>query len=432
MSSSAKRTGWRAGIAACLQVPNFLAPDLLVPILLASTLVGQSRATPTAIPQTTSTSFAVASPGSAEPQLHAAIAASEHRKNVPAIAWLCTEFLPTLPQWPAGLDPSAAFSLSLSATGLQIRKTAVVVPTGAVAIGTCSFSKASDAPQLVWRCDTNGREQWFVPKDFELPVRWQQLLHAIEADLIGTSRTLAVPVLTGHLAGGLLDNDPRSALLRLGPSLCGDATWHARREGEQLRVCGRSDGGLMLPVTYLALAIADGAGGLSALSLRAFAARDADQAEAARQLGRTDRELDSRTLRALLHAEDEVRLTAIEALVRHGASNELPAIIRAADAQHPWATIAARDAVTRLWPVATAEERHATRSALQTSEASMLQQLDVDGLATAPPIAEPPAAQVAIAVDGGRARALLLLLCTSIGLLGLWRRERALLHATAN
>ncbi|MGK0204059.1 MAG: hypothetical protein ACI9S9_003139 [Planctomycetota bacterium] len=352
------------------------------------------------------------------------------------MAWLCDEFLPTLPQWPEGLDPSKSFSLSLSAAGLQIRKTEVVVPAGAVAIGTCSFSAADPTPQILWRCETNGREQWFVPNDFELPPRWQQLLHAIEADLVGTSRTLAVAVITGHLAGGLLDNDPRSALLRLGPALCGDATWQAQRLGDKLHVYGRSGGGLMLPMTFLALAIADGCGELSALSLRAFAARDADKSEAARQLGRTDRELDTRTLRALLHAEDEVRLTAIEALVRHGASNELPAIIRAADAQHPWATIAARDAVTRLWSTATGEERYATRAALRASDVSELQQIDVEALAATPtnalimPIS--PDSDTTIAVDGGRARALILLLCTSIGLLGLWHRERAMLHATTN
>ncbi len=402
MSSFASRKLGQAGAVACL---------------LAQTLVGQVPA------------------NSVSPELHAAIAASDYRNGVPAIAWLCGEFLPTLPQWPEGLNPNESFSLSLSAAGLQIRKTEVTVPVGAVAIGTCNFSGAGATPQIVWRCETNGREQWFVPDDFELPTRWQQLLHAIEADLIGTSRTLAVAVITGHLAGGLLDNDPRSALLRLGPSLCGDATWLAQRHDDQLHIFGRSDGGLMLPMTLLALAIADGCGELSALALRAFAARDADQAEAARQLGRTDRALDTRTLRALLHAEDEVRLTAIEAFVRHGASHELPTIIRAADAQHPWATIAARDAVTRLWPAATAAERHATRSALQVSNSSILQQLDIDALVTTPanrvtvPISPESGATLAV---GGRARTLTLLFCVSIGLLGLWRRERTMLRAKTN
>ena len=66
----------------------------------------------------------------------------------------------------------------------------------------------------------------------------------------------------------------------------------------------------------------------------------------------------------------------------------------------------------------------------------MLLQLDVDQLATASPqlVHVPPHSdpRVAFASDGGRARALLLLLCTSIGLLGLWRREHALKSAATN
>jgi len=224
-------------------------------------------------------------------------------------------------------------------------------------------------------------------------------------------------------------------LLRLGPALCGDATWIAFHRDEHMHILGRSDGGLMLPLTLLAMSITDGGGELSSLSLRAYAARDADQAEAARQLGRTDRELDTRTLRALLRAEDSVRLTAIEALVRHGASHELPAIVKAADADNPWATIAARDAVLRLWPVASAEERHDTQAALQASDCAVLREIDIEALPKHPAsssttgLAVAPTATVA---DGGRARALIMLFCSSLGLLGLWRRERALLHATVS
>lgn len=369
------------------------------------------------------------------PVLHAAIAASEHRSDVPAIAWLCDEFLPALPQWPEGLDSNASFSLSLTDAGLQISKTKVVVPTGAVAIGTCNFGGTRTAQQIVWRCDTSGREQWSVPSEFVLPKRWQQLLHAFAADLIGTSRTLSVPVIVGHLAGGLLDNDPRSALLRLGPSLCGEATWLAQRNGNQLHVVGRSDGGLMLPMTFIGLAVAGGHGSLPTISLRAFAARDPDRAEAARQLGRADRTLDTDTLRALLHAEDETRFAAIEALVRHQASNELPAIIRAADDQYPWATIAARDAVMSLWPATTAVDRDRIQSALQASNSAVLNQLDIDVLTASSAKMVPTSRSTnptpTFAADG-RAHALTLLFFMSAGLLGLWHREHVKLRAAKN
>lgn len=367
------------------------------------------------------------------PQLHAGIASSEHRSNVPAIVWLCEDYLPTLPQWPEGLDPKSSFSLSLSAAGLQIRRTNVAVPHGDVAIGTCTFTGERE---LVWRCDANGRERWFVPNDFEVPDTWRNLLHAIEGDLIGTPRTLAVSVVAGHLAGVMMDGDPSAALLRICPTLCGDATWMAVRRREELEVCGRSGGGLMLPMTLLALAIANGGGELSSLSLRAFAARDADQAEAARQLGRSDREVDVVTLRSLLRADDSVRLTAIESLVRHGQTAELANIIASADSDNPWATIAARDAVLRLWSTATASERRTARAALAQSDRLMLRKLAHSGLPSQQPPAKrtpaTPDAGVVIDAISGRARLLVVLFLLSIGLLGLWLRERAALRTATN
>lgn len=370
------------------------------------------------------------------PQLIAAIADSSHRDNVPAIQWLCQECLPKLPQWPTDLDPSDAFSISLSATNLRIQKTEVEVPVGSVAIGNWSFSTNSNAPQIAFSCDENGREQWIIPDGFELPSRWRSILNTLHANDLDTPRTLSIPVIIGHLAGGLLDNDPRSALLRLGPSLCGDATWIAWYANSKTHVCGRSDGGLVLPLTFLWLAFADGVGELPSLSLRAFASRDADQAEAARQMGRGDRDLQIRTLRALLHAEDEVRLTAIESLVRHGAADELPAIICAAGKRNPLATIAARDAVFRLWPTATFSERSEARTALKQSQVGVLSELDFEDLATdrSQQVVAPFAHTTSSAkwINEPRTRTMLILLCTSVGLLILWLRERARIVASAS
>ena len=364
-----------------------------------------------------------------EPQLLAAIADSTHRSHVPAIQWLCQEFLPKQPQWPTGLKPSDAFSISLSATELKIRKTEIEIPSGSVAIGALSFSTNKDAPHIAFSCDQNGREKWIVPDAFELPKRWQNLLHRLHANDLDTPRTLSIPVVIGHLAGGILDDDPRAALLRLGPSLCGDATWLAWHSDSNTHVCGRSDGGLMLPLTFTWLAIADGIGQLSGLSLRAFAARDPDRAEAARQMGRGDREFDAKTLRALLHAEDQVRLPAIESLVRHGAADELPAIIYAAGKHNPLATIAARDAVFRLWPTATYSERSEARAALKHSDVGSLQELDFETLARD----QSQQLETLFAKKLGstqwvvdvRKRTIMILISSALGLLGLWLRERA-------
>ena len=375
----------------------------------------------------------VAPPTQGGPQLHAAIAASSERVNVPAIAWLCEEYLPSLPEWPEGLDPHSRYAVSLSADGLRIQATDIILPKGSVAIGSCTFDSSANTPPLLWSCELNGQERWSVPTDFHLPAQWRRLLHSLEADLTDTPRTLSVPVIIGHLAGGLLDDDPRSALLRLTPALCGDATWLAWQQGDYTHVCGRSLGGLMLPVTLLALSIDDRQIPASTLALRAFSSRDMDQAEALRQLSRPDRRLDTATLRALLHAEDPVCLAAIEALIRHRATDSLPNIVKAAGPKRPLATIAARDAVLRLWPTATTEIRHATHAALALTNSPVLGQLNAEDL----PVDASSHSDSRIVTEmptttnGSRARALTILFFVSLGLLALWRREQVMLHRAA-
>ena len=361
------------------------------------------------------------------PELHAAFAGSSHRGGTPAIAWLCEQFLPSLPAWPNGLDPREPFALRLTANELSMRPTDTPIPDGVVALGTFALA-AERGSQLLWRCDANGSEQWYVPADFALPTHWQKLLRAIEADVLDTPRSISAPVVAGHLAGGLLEGDPRATALRLGAAQCADVTWMAWRQRDQVRVQGRSDGGLMLPLVLLAMAIADGGGEPAALALRAFAARDGDQSEAARQLGRADRDLDVDTLRALLFAPDRVRLTAIDALVRRQASAELPNIVAAADGEHPWAELAAEDALRELWPLAQPEHRQRTRAALQKSQSVTLRGIDIESLPgghAAPGTHEPTVTELA---RSSRAAFLMILFCTSIGLVGLWTRERVRLH----
>jgi hypothetical protein len=362
------------------------------------------------------------------PRLHAAIAASEHRGGTPAVAWLCEDFLPTLPSWPDGLDPHGPLALTFSAAGVTVGATEVEVPAGAVAIGTASFTAENGGPSLLWRCERDGREQWTVQPGFELPSRWHALLQALEADVLETPRSLAVPVLAGHLGGCMLEGDPRATLLRICPMMCGDATWLAWRDQGAVLVRGRSEGGLMLPLALLMMAVADGDAEPTALQLRAFAARDPDQHEAARQLGRADRELDVDTLRSLLLADDDVRLTAIDALIRRHAAGELPRIVDAAAPDLPWTTIAARDAVHELWPLAAADVRQRTRQALQRSRCTTLRAIDVDALdrPNAGEHAEPNPPH------DPRGRALVILMCTAIGVLGLWSRERIRLQTRAN
>lgn len=361
------------------------------------------------------------------PQLHAAIASAEHRGRVPALDWLCTEWLPTLPGWAEGLDPRDGFALTLGPDGVRVRATDVEVPAGTVMVGSLALhaGTTADRQRLSFRCGDDGIEDWFVGADFAPEPRWLDLMRDLGART-GEPRTLSLPVLTGHFAGALLDADPRAQLLRLGPALCGDVTFEARAaRGGGLHVRGRSDGGLTMPLVLAVLALQSPSGELpSPLALRAFAARDADSVEAARQLGRGDRELDLSALRPLLRGDDDMRLFAIDALVRQRAVDELPRIVAAAGTESPWATVAAIDALRTMWPAATEATREATRRALSRSDSVRMRGVDlaaIDRPRRAPQTTPGPGD-----VSGdARGRWLLMLLCTGTGLFGLWARERA-------
>ena len=355
------------------------------------------------------------------PQLHAVFAASEHRGGAPAIAWLCEEVLPARPEWPDDLDPQAAYALTVSNGAVTVHPTQVTVPEGLAALGTLTIKSGAglaDAP-LVWCCGHDGDEQWRIPASFSAPADWLEALAAVGADAIGTPRTISAPVLAGHLCGGLLEGDPRAALLRIGPALCGDVTWESTQTDDGTVVRGRSGGGLMLPLALLLASSADGSSSPSALRLRAFAARDGDRGEAARQLGRPDRELDVETLCALLHSEDELRLAAIRSLTRRGAASALPQILDAATPDMPWSTVAARDALFELWPRAVEAERRDALAALARNRCPELRGVDPDARRAAPGAAPAPAQG-----DSARARLLAALGCCGVGLFGLWRRER--------
>jgi len=176
----------------------------------------------------------------------------------------------------------------------------------------------------------------------------------------------------------------------------------------------------MLPMVLLLTATAGEQAAPTPLQLRSFAARDGDRAEAARQLARDDRELDCQTLQSLLFGDDELRLTAARALVRRGAVESLPQIIDAAAPDKPWATLAARDAVYDLWPAADEATRLRCVRALERSSCPQLRSLDVAAL-EAPPTPDAEASPA----EAPRVRAFAILVCTGVGLLGLWSRARA-------
>lgn len=348
-------------------------------------------------------------------RVDAAIAAAPHRGRVPALAWFVETWLPRHARFPADLAPHDALQLTWQDGRLRVQPLAAPLPTDVVAAGALSLAAAAPA---LWRCAVDGTEDWYVPADFDLPTAWRDRLGALALTALDRPRTLATGVLVGHCAGGLADGDPRRDLLQSGATACGDITWLAWRSRDVLRVRGRSDGGLALPAALLLLAGTGGAAS-DALAVRAYAARDAERADAARQLGRRGDPAGLPALRAMLFADEESRLAAIDALVRTGAAGELPAIVAAAEPDLRAATLGALDALQLLWPGADAGARQRTRAAIQQSRNPELRAVDLAALTPAGP------ARTTDDTAPPRLRALIYLAVLSLALIVALARERA-------
>jgi hypothetical protein len=350
----------------------------------------------------------------AAPTVHVAFRAGAADTGPLAFQRLRAAWLPSQPAWPAELQPGAAFSLTLVDGALRIAPSTSELPEAVVAMASLQFD---DGPAAVGSCTADGTEDWFVPDGFTLPTPWQRRLRELQADLLDQPRCVDAAVLAGHLAGPLVDGAPRAQLAHLA-ALCGEVTFVAWRADGRLRVRGRSDGGLLLPALIVAALDRDGT---ATLPLRAFAARDGDRAEAARQLLRLDGDQATRALRGLLHADDELRLAAIDAMVRRGATDELPRIVAAAAPGLPLATTAATDALRALWLDAPPDVRQRTRAALARSDNPDLRRIDLERLPHR--VADTPAAPAAD--PGPRLRTLVLLLLSGACLYGIWLRQRA-------
>ncbi len=350
------------------------------------------------------------------PVLRALCAGLPSAADAPALHWLVGTMLPRLPEWPRDLAAGQTFALEVSATGTKITPASATVPADCFAAGSLHLGDHV----ALFACRADGTEDWFLPPTAPWPAPWTKLLDRLGADEFDLPRTVDVTVLVAHLLGPLPEDDPRAALLRLLPAQCGEATWTAWRSPTHLRVRGRSNAGLALPALLLHLALATGADRIDRLPLRAFSARDGDRAEATRQLVRDDSVGSIEVLRSLLHADDELRLVAIDALVRRGDTAELPRIVAAAAPDHPLASLAAADAVRSLFANAAPLDRQRTRAAIVRSAERDLRAIDVEALL-------PGRRRTAAPADDGsqRGRLLALLLLTGIAVYGLWSRERS-------
>jgi hypothetical protein len=357
-----------------------------------------------------------------EPTIRVAFRAGAATSGKAAIARLCDEVLPRRAEWPTGLAHTAALSLEFSPAGLRITPTEVPLPPHTLAAGSVQFGQN---PDVLFALADDGIEDWFVPASFTPPASYAHLLRLLQADEVDQPRTFDMAVLAGHLAGPRIDGDPHAELATLA-ALCGDLTFTAWRTDRYLRVRGRSEGGLLLPAMLIARLSGDRNAPLAALPLRAFSARDGDRGEAIRQLLRGEEAVATRTLRSLLLADDELRLSAIDTLIRRHATDELPRIVAAARPGMPLATQAAIDALQELWIDASPEARQRTKEALARSSAPDLRRIDPADL----PNHGTPAPSLPLETSDSRARLLLLLFVAAAGIYSFWLRERSRAHGS--
>ncbi|MGE3172631.1 MAG: hypothetical protein AB7O97_08380 [Planctomycetota bacterium] len=360
-----------------------------------------------------------AAPAPAAALLRAAFAAAT--PGAPALDWLRHDVLARRAEWPRGLDPDAAFTLH-HRDGRTWFGGALPLPAGVAVAGEFDLGTGT----VQFSCNADGSDRWTTAAT-ATPPRCAGILAALHLDLGGAPRTVDPAALLGHLAGAGLEGDVAGQQLLLGALQCGEVTLAAHRAGGGLRVQGRSGGGLIVPalLTWFAAGRAAAAPPQAqgdVFALRAYTGRDGDRAEAARQLQRLGPD-GLPGLRAMLHADEAGRLSAIDGLVRLGAAAELPRIVAAAAADMPLVTRMVRSAARALWPSASAPTRDAALAALRRNPAlpQTLAELLLD----------PVAAAAATPTSHRRWHVVAMLAAVTASLFGLWLRERHRLQLLA-
>ncbi|MBK8101102.1 MAG: hypothetical protein IPK26_28800 [Planctomycetes bacterium] len=377
--------------------------------------------------------------GAQEPAwVQLALAGDPGNSSPPALAWLRHDVLCQRPEWPAELPAGAAIAFRWTPTSLRIWRSQVLLPEGVAMVG--EFAVPGREPIRV-ACEQDGVEEWTCTAGGTLPERLRRLAHLLGVSVTATATppTLDLAAALGNLAGPAAVGDPFRELLQQGATSCGELTWSTWSRNGEFGVRGRSDGGLLLPASLLLLATVGEATiddtfwqsapttFVERWSMRAYSRRDGDRAEATRQLVRSDNGPDRETLLDMLHADEGSRLAAIDALVRRGDQDTLPAIIRAAEGSSDLVAGAAVDAMESLWPHARNVTRASVRKAVSQSTIAALHER-LARLPTAAPRLRPEDS-TAERSHAWRMRLLIGLLILSVCLHGLWRRECARLAA---
>lgn len=344
------------------------------------------------------------------PEFRLLLAADPQAAGPQGLVWFRTRFLTSQPNWPAGTDPLGPLLVEASEQGLTTAR----MESGDERLYLAGELQLDGAHRMLVACTSDGTEDWFVPAQASLPALAEHIVQTLGAAPEAHLRTLDLAAACGLLAKGMVEHDPLMPLVTLGAAHCGDVTWAWWRNPRELRVRGKSNGGLLLPA--LALHAASTANTKprtgtaealhASLQLQALAGRDPSRNESIRQLVRSVPALSTEDLGSLLHTEGTTKHYAMDALSRMGDPTHLPTILAAMDPVDPVATSLAASALHELLPSAPREVQATVARQLQ----DMPQPLR-DGLLQN----EPATWQVRAAV------ALSLLL---LGLFGFWMRER--------
>jgi hypothetical protein len=305
------------------------------------------------------------------PRLTVVLAADPSGDGPPALVWLRRAGLPAFASAIGALDRDAQWTLRLTVDGvLTVVPSAVELDAGCYARIVVTVGGRT----IEGRCDTNGIEDWVVERPLPaMPGRFATLLALLRVDDAPLPRQFDVGAVVGNLMPALPDEDPMRALLFDGAVECGDVTFAVAREATRVRVRGRSAGGLTLPVVLTLLAelrsrpdpalrsrdVADG----ESHALVARAGRDEHRDESIRQLARSEGAEERRVLYGLLHADDEVRVAAMEALVRAGDVDAVPRLLAAATRAIPESERMAELALATLLEAPRERTKPAPRSA---------------------------------------------------------------------
>ncbi len=290
-----------------------------------------------------------------EARLTLSLAADPQQSGPAALVFFRQECLGRLAHWPKGLSPWQALQVQVE---LPYR---LRVSSSKQGLGQHSYFQARlEIPELgilFGHCDVNGNEAWHGRG-----LQWQGGRLAFLAKMAGIDHhgvvSLDIAAYIGQLLAGSSCQDPLGFLLTAGAAECGDLQLYMpppinpnpeqQTEEWEIMTVGPSACGILLPAILALVADhqsrpqsgsllhGDSPSELQRWISVARCNRNAQRAQAARQLGCLPDPAAVDCLERLLLTQDETRLAAMQALILMSSSSSLPQVLAAASPDIPF------------------------------------------------------------------------------------------------